>query len=210
MTHPSLKPILLHHSLRFAGDDVPFSRRATWCLSALSGRLVELSGDGASAVLTMATALVRDAQTQHEPVVWIFTHSLFYPPDVVRNGIDVSALLLIRVREIASLFRATDRVLRSGAFGLVVLDLEAHAAMPLPVQTRFSGLAEAHGCALLCLTRKPPNAPSLGSLISLHAMTERTRCGDGHFAVSLKASKDKRCGPGWTYHERYHGPAGVR
>ncbi|MGN6109088.1 MAG: hypothetical protein ACTHU0_28540, partial [Kofleriaceae bacterium] len=59
----------------------------SWGLSALRGRLVELSARGASATLTTAVDLVLEAQTASEPVAWVLsmcspTHGSFYPPDV--------------------------------------------------------------------------------------------------------------------------------
>ena len=40
-------------------------------LAELAGRLVELSGEGDSAVLTLAMSLVLDVQSEAEPVAWI-------------------------------------------------------------------------------------------------------------------------------------------
>lgn len=97
-----------------------------WGLEALRGRLVELSARGASATLTAAVALVHEAQRAGEPVAWILRGSgTFYPPDVADNGVDLAALVVIRTTSALSAARSAEQLLRSGAFGLIVIDLES-------------------------------------------------------------------------------------
>ncbi|HUJ62050.1 MAG TPA: recombinase A [Kofleriaceae bacterium] len=183
----------LHADARGAG-----AIDARWGLGALRGRLVELSARGASAVLTAAVELVIEAQSEGEPVAWLAPGTgTFYPPDVADSGVDLAALA-----------RAAERVLRSGAFGLVVLELGAPAELPTASQGRLVTLAQTHDAAVVCLTEKSPDAASLGSLISLRAEALRAR-GDGDFAITVRALKDKRRGPGWTHATRRRGPAGL-
>jgi recombination protein RecA len=106
--------------------------------------------------------------------------------------------------------RAADVLLRSGAFGLVVLDLGTGAAMPTPLQGRLVQLALKHDAAVVCLTEKQPAEASLGSLVSLRGQTVRRRSRDGHrFTCGITTLKDKRRGPGWTWREVRHGPEGL-
>lgn len=262
--HPPLPPHVRRGAGR--GDDVP-SNAATaaaaraaapspWSRDALAGRLVELSDTGGGAPLTMAVALVLDAQRRRETVAWITTReSVFFPPDVAESGVDLDALAVIRLpppeaweeasrarggrgtataarttssRTVsaartattaapragdhlaaAAAARAADRILRSGAFGLVVLDL-GRGDVTVGAQARLLGLAERHDAAVLCLTEKPAPAPSLSSLVSLRAGTERRRDGEGVFVCTLAALKDKRQPPGWSVEEVRRGPAGLR
>src|SRR5690242_11787216 len=103
---------------------------ARWSLGSMRGRLVELSARGASATLTAAVELVIEAQTQSEPVVWItFASGSFYPPDAADSGVDLNALVVVRVVDAISAARTAERLLRSGAFGLVVMDLAGHAEL---------------------------------------------------------------------------------
>ena len=99
------------------------SEEAEWGLAALRGRLVELSARGATATLTAAIGIVLEAQTASEPVAWVTTHGSFYPPDVADSGVDLAALVVVRVpgsRDAAVIAaRSAERLLRSGAFGLV-------------------------------------------------------------------------------------------
>lgn len=146
---------------------------AAWGLSALRGRLVELSARGATATLTAAIEIVAEAQAQGEPVVWFsLGASTFYPPDLVDSGIDLAALVVIRASDAMSLARSAERCLRSGAFGLVILDLgplQASAELSTQVQGRLVTLAQTHDAAVVCLTDKTEETASIGSLISLRA-----------------------------------------
>jgi len=181
-----------------------------WSRSELAGRLVELSSWGGGAPLTLAFELVLQAQREEEPVAWITGSSTFFPPDAARCGVDLDALPVIRVSDAPSAARAADKLLRSGAFGLVILDLGARALIPPALQTRLLGLASKHDAAVLFLTEKPGDAPSLGSLVSLRAQAVRSRTGEDRFSCEARVLKDKRRGPGWSHRELRHGPAGLR
>lgn len=180
-----------------------------WGLAALRGRLVELSARGANATLTTAIDLVLEAQVASEPVAWIMLHAgSFYPPDVADSGVDLAALVVIRVPDAIAAARAAERVLRSGAFGLVIMDLGAHAQdISMAHQGRLVTLAQAHDAAVVCITEKTADTASLGSLISLRAEAVRTR-GRDDFELTVRALKDKRRGPGWTKTIKARGPAG--
>src|SRR5262249_8957799 len=139
---------------------------AGWDLSQIVGRYVEISGSRATATLTLTFGLVLDAQKQGETVGWITsTESSFYPPDVAELGIDLASLVVVRVMSDA-IARAGEKLIRSGGFGLVVLDLGI-ADIPMPLQSRLTGLAHHHHAALVCITEKHDKISSLGSLVSL-------------------------------------------
>jgi recombination protein RecA len=184
---------------------------ARWGLAGLRGRLVELSARGASATLTAAFELVAEAQTQGEPVAWLaLASTTFYPPDVADSGVDLAALVVVRTPEVMGAARAAERVLRSGAFGLVVLDLAGSAAeLPMPVQGRLVTLAQTHDAAIVCLTEKAEDTSSIGSLVSLRAHALRLREREARFRVTIRALKDKQRGPGWSHTTERKGPAGL-
>src|SRR5690349_19912709 len=78
-----------------------------WGLEALRGRLVELSARGATATLTTAIELVLEAQQADEPVGWVtLGNATFYPPDVADSGVDLAALVVVRVHDIIAAARA--------------------------------------------------------------------------------------------------------
>jgi recombination protein RecA len=187
---------------------------ATWGLASLRGRLVELSARGASATLTTAMDIVVEAQTQHEPVAWLtLAAGTFYPPDVAECGVDLAALVVVRTHDAMAAARSAERLLRSGAFGLIVIDLGSGngAELSMQIQGRLVTLAQTHDAAVVCLTEKANDTASLGSLVSLRAEALRARGGPatGEFAVTVRVIKDKRRGPGWTQTLKRRGPAGL-
>lgn len=203
-------------------------RSACWGLTAMRGRLVEISGRGATAVLTTAAGIVVDAQTAGEPVVWVtLAHSTFFPPDLAASGVDLAALVVVRVADRATAMRAAERVLRSGAIGLVVIDLGAAGAelsqLKQPNQpnqmagaaatathARLITLAQQHDAAVVCLTEKTTEATSLGSLVSLRAEAMRKPATAGSdYLATIRVLKDKRRGPGFEAAEAVSGPAGM-
>lgn len=180
-----------------------------WSLAAIAGRFIEISTSVNAASLTLAFGLVREAQKQGEPVGWVTsTGSFFYPPDAAHGGIDLAALVVIRVLHAGVIPTAGEKLLRSGGFGLIVLDLET-ADIPVPLQSRLTGLAQHHHAALVCLTEKESKTFSLGSLVSLRAHAERQRSSESRFACRLRVLKDKRRGPTWSHEELCCGPAGL-
>jgi recombination protein RecA len=180
-----------------------------WTFPEIAGRFIEISASAGSASLTMAFGLVWQTQQQGEPVGWVTTtESFFYPPDVAHLGVDLSALAVIQVLDPASIPRAGEKLLRSGGFGLIVLDLGV-TDIAVPLQSRLTGLAQHHHTGLVCLTEKQSKTFSLGSLVSLRVHAERRRSSANRFACQLHVLKDKRRGPTWSHEELYHGPAGL-
>jgi recombination protein RecA len=185
------------------------------------GRLVEIARTADGAQMTMAVACVRQAQAQGEPVVWVQrAGGSLFPPDLADSGIDLDALLIVhvpnahagssaaqRVAAEHNLAKAAELLLRSGGFGLVVIDLTAVLAadanadcappqaksngLELAVQSRLLGLAREHRCQVLFLSERGSRGGSLGPLISLCIEPRRTRVGRGEFAVAPHARKDK-------------------
>jgi recombination protein RecA len=177
-------------------------------LPELSGRITEVSGHGASAVLSCAVGVVLDAQLRGEPVAWIAVGgSTFYPPDLAESGVDLDAVVVVRVRDLVTGARAAERLLRSGAFGLVVVDAagpgerdKAASDVPVPMGHlgRLHTLAQQHDAAVVVLTCKPTQSASLGSIISLRIDAVREGGMSGKpYGYKVNAIKDKRRGP-WS------------
>ncbi len=180
-----------------------------WAFREIAGRFVEISSSVASASLTMVFALIREAQELREPVGWVTSvEDFFYPPDVAQVGVDLAALAVIRLSRSENIPRAGEKLLRSGGFGVVVLDLGV-GDIPMPLQSRLTGLAHHHHTALICLTEKEQAMLSIGSLVSLRAQAVKRHAQENRFACALKAVKDKRRGPSWTYEICCSGPTGL-
>jgi recombination protein RecA len=123
--------------------------------------------------------------------------------------VDLASLPVIIVANALQAARAADWLLRSGAFGVVVLDLGHSCELRIPVQSRLVGLAKKHHSALLCLTKKRSEAASIGSLVSIRGEAGVTKTGFDRFTWEVKILKDKRRGPGWGYKEERSGVEGL-
>ena len=188
----------------------PRTETPLWSREQLAGRLCELSSISGAALLTSAFRLVLDAQLEGEPAAWIAAGTdTFFVPDAAENGVDLDALVVIRVPDAQSAGRAADRLLRSGAFGLIVMDLNSNRTISVPLQTRLVQQARTHDAALLCLTSKGRGAPSLGSMVSLRGQTSCRRLEVDRFQYQIEILKDKRHGPGWSHTEVCRGPDGL-
>lgn len=189
------------------------------CRAELAGRLSELSGQGNGAQLTFGMNLVLDAQREGEPTAWIVVGDrAFFPPDAARTGIDLDALAVIRAPRARAALSAAARLARSGAFGLIVIDLtggsfqkgRTQQHVPTAHLSRLVGLAQKNDTAVLFLTQKTNEQPSLDSLISLRGTVCRgDALGNGRFQCVMEAAKDKRRGPRWKHRTQCVGPAGL-
>jgi recombination protein RecA len=142
------------------------------------GQLLELSGHTPGKLSTAARLIAR-AQAEGEPVAWIGARDAasFYPPDFAHVGVELSSLVVVRMPvEPGShaLLRASEVLLRSGAFGLVVIDFGSRGVPrgELSWQTRLSGLVRKHDARMVLLTGSAEDVPSLGPLIGLRVTPE--------------------------------------
>jgi recombination protein RecA len=147
-----------------------------------SGRLTELSGHRTSARTTTAVSFVCHAQAQGNLVAWVQPEDgPLYPPDLKAAGVDLGSLVCVHVPRRAGpsgLTKATELLLRSGAFGLVVLDLtEGAPARPEQWQGRLGGIVRERGAGLVLLTEKRADSSSLGPLVGLRVEPRRERIG---------------------------------
>jgi len=214
---------------------------ASFVSLAAPGKLIEVSGGVAGARLTTAVALVRQAQLEGETTAWIQpVGGPLFPPDLADSGVDLDALIVVHIPEdrgSAGIARAAELLLRSGGYGLCVLDLSAppppradasaapqpaqHVPENMPVrscprglygsawQARLAGLARAHGCRVVLLTRGSARRDSLGPMVGLRLQPRRERRGSGLFAVDPAVLKHKGALPRPAACELRRGPWGL-
>ncbi len=197
---PALAEVLAHPALVRLGGGAPYpapEQAPAWSWAELSGRLCELGPGREPAVLSAAAALVRDAQRRGEPAAWVTVGAdLVYPPDLAAGGIDLARLPVVRAADCATAGRAADLLLRSGAYGLVVLDLMAggpRATLAAPLQSRLSQLARRHDAAVLCL-RRPPRDPQVPPEDAPRGGVGDATCG----GVGDAARGGRRAAPAWA------------
>jgi recombination protein RecA len=175
------------------------------------GRLSELSGGRSCGRTTLAVSLMIQAQLDDEPVAWVqLEDGSLYPPDLADSGIDLDALVVLRIPRRAGahgLSKAAEMLLRSGAFGLVVVDLTAGAPRGDAWQSRLSAMARKHGSRVILLS-DGDDSVSLGSMVALRVTPERERRAPGRFAVEQRIMKDK-LGGGALAAERRRAPWGL-
>lgn len=173
----------------------------------LRGQMTELATDCGQAGVTQAVELMAQAQAQGEPVAWIGPRSsLFYPPAVQAWGVDWSGLALICLDDEREGARAADRLLRSGGFGLVIVDLPGLVSLPAPLLGRLQRLAKAQDSALVFLTYKWRGAPSLSPLIPLRVQVSWRSVDPWRLSAHLEVVKDKYWGPSGELWREYEGP----
>lgn len=202
------------------------------------GRLLELSGDTEGAIATARTSaavrVLRDAQRAGETAAWIQPRGgALYPPDLAACGIDLDALLVVHVPPAGdpsaqsrqpsvqphALCKAAELLLRSGAFGIVIVDF-THGAPPSgreAWQGRLLGLARQHSSHVVLLTEKPATSDSLGTLIGARVEPRRVResstdarLGAGAFALEHALLKNKSGATMHVQREHRRGPWGMR
>ena len=196
--------------VRFATYQNTGQANPSWGYQQLCGRLVEISGIGAVASITAAVGLIADAQKQGELVAWIgMGAGIFFPPDVVSNGVDIEALAVIRSPNASGSARIANYLIRSRAFGLVVIDFTSDAKISMALQGRLATLAQKSGTAVVGITKTASMYPSIGSMVSLRIEILRQRVEFDRFHCQVNVLKDKRCGPGWKHMEVMCGPVGL-
>jgi recombination protein RecA len=127
--------------------------------------------------------------------------------------------LFVKVADLVAGCRAAERLLRSGAFGLVVVDAAgdvssgnpaSDAVVPMGNLGSLHGLAQAHDAAVVVLTMKKAQAPSMRSIVSLRVEAAREGGGGMPFGNKVSALKDKRRGPWCLPLTELRPPPGVK
>ncbi len=207
-------------------DTLPqFLSPRRWSVDYLAGKLAELRSAAAPAVLTAGMNLVLKAQTGLETAVWVTsTESIFFPEDAQTWGVDLDAMAVVRVPGAAAMLQASDKLIRSGAFGLIILDFVSPLPSPMgkgdskpgapghvsfAQQARFLGLAKKHQTALVFLTSTHSPLSGASSLVSLRGEVGRRHADTDIYKVRIHILKDKQHGPGWHHEERCLGPDGL-
>ena len=181
-----------------------------WHPAELAGRLCELAADPHGVHLTLACALIRSFQQAAEPAAWVTaSRATFFPPDAAHAGVDLAALPVVTVPGPEAVLSVAERLTRCGAFGLIVLELGTHLAVPAALLGRLARLARRHDTALLCLTT-PEAETTLGSLVALRGRGFRTATRHpGYFHCGIRVLKDRRHGPGGALAVPCHAPYGM-
>jgi recombination protein RecA len=160
-----------------------------------AGRIVELCAGPDSAQTSVAAMVLKEVQGEGDPVAWVIPRGGgLFPPDLAAAGLDLDALVVVHVPpdDSAAAPKAAELILRTGAFGALVLDL-SRGAVPRGTawQPRLLGLAREHGTRVLVLSPSGAARASLGPLVSLRWSVRRIRVESGRFQLESRILKDK-------------------
>ena len=178
----------------------------SWKYDNLVGILAEISEEAPSGAVSFAVEIIAEAQALNEPVAWVAgTESIFFPPDLLERGIDLSALTVVRAGGETESLTAAEWLVRSGTIGLVIVDAEGPWNVTDSSLGRILKVAERNLCAVIFLTRKRREDPSLGSRISLRGCVMRS----DPSTANIYTIKDKRSNLSSQQTRHYHGPSGM-
>ncbi|NVB41226.1 hypothetical protein G6O69_25530 [Pseudenhygromyxa sp. WMMC2535] len=200
------------------------------------GRLVELCGEARTSA---AASILSQIQRSGETSAWVQPGpGSLYAPDLADAGVDIEALVVVHVppaspsrrgpganaspqsgpRGPAGQCRAAELLLRSGAFGLVILDFAGAEPRGSDAwQGRLLGLARQHESRVLILRDASAAHPSLGPLIGLRVASHLEPAADEPgFVARTRRSwlvhevlKNKSGGPLSPHRELLRGPWGL-
>jgi recombination protein RecA len=164
----------------------------------------------AGASISAALSLLLEAQRDGEPVAWVTTRaSLFYAPDASLNGLDVEAISVVRAADAREAARAAERLLRSGGFGAVVLDLDDDSDVADALAVRLAQLARLHDAVVVAMVYGRKTG-AFGAHASLRVAVERSRIAAGRFVrgVQIERARGGLSSAPWL--EEVDGPPGLR
>jgi recombination protein RecA len=159
------------------------------------GKLVEISGVYCTARMTAAVSIVLQAQREGETTAWVQAKGgALFPPDLSESGVDLDSLVIVHVAfesDVYPMAKVAEWLLRSGGFGLVILDLTGKTQPLTQVawQGRLLSLAREHHSRVVCLTDN--QGGSLGPLVALRIEVQRFRIGPGLFSIRPQFLKNK-------------------
>ena len=202
---PADLPVFRAASLGAAGDG---AGRGSWHFDNLIGLVAEISEEVPSGAVTVAADIIVEAQCRNEPVAWVAgTDSIFFPPDFHERGIDLSAVSVIRAGGEAESLMAAEWLIKSGAWGLVIVDVDCQWNISDASLFRIQKVAGRNLCAAVFLTRKRCHDPSLGSGIALRGCVSSS--GSGPFIVDVLTIKDRRFHSSSRRRRQYNGSSGM-
>jgi recombination protein RecA len=189
-------------------------RPQSFDMAGLSGRVVEFSSWHQPACVSLSALFILECQKLKRGRAWIVPGnsadaSVFYPPDIISAGIDCSSLPILKAESAVDGFGLTERLLRSGGFGIVVLDLYAEKNQKRYSLGRLHNIAQRHDGLVLCLTRSQPGHPSLDPMVFVHVHVSVQSIGRNRNRLSAVIQKDKTGSPGKCLEWIYESPPGL-
>jgi len=174
------------------------------------GHILEISGPASSGKSTLAFGACLSLLQQGKVVAWVDTQG-FWPLAGLEAQCALEKLLVLRVRDGMTALRACFILLSCrGAASAVVLTLPAGFAPAETNLLKLQRLAEQAHTALVFVTERKPQAPSLGACVALRLCVHRSRRGQAAPVTVVEVARHKK-GPNWGRVEaRFRGPDRLR
>lgn len=158
-----------------------------------NGRVVELSAAVPQGRLTLAAQFVVATQRAGEASAWVQPEGAgLFPPDLAAAGVRLDDLVVVHTPrgDPSAVARASELLLRSGGFGLVVMDLVAATPRGESWIVRLGGLARHHDARVVLLTSHAASQPSSGALVAVRIEPRRTFAA-GAFVIDPTVLRDR-------------------
>ena len=160
-----------------------------------------------SGATSFAAELIVEAQAREEPVAWIAgCRSIFYPPDFAASGVDLDGVAVVWAKGTVESAFAVDLLLRSGSFGLIIVDLGTDWRISDSALGRLARLAELNTCAVVFLTTKHRDEQSLGSMIAVRGSVSS----EPPLSSAIRIIKNKHGVTGAVVRRSFDAPPGMR
>lgn len=172
-----------------------------------TGQVVELSGAASSGKATLAFSACLRALDAGRACAWIGSPERFCPLAALESGADLERLLVVHAEGGLAQLRAAQTILACpGAVAVLVVDAPPGFRPKSAQLVKLQRLAERSGTALVFVSERVGEEPSLGSIVSLRLHLSRPRFG----ALRARVLRHKGGATGQSVEEPVHGPDRLR
>ena len=174
------------------------------------GQILEISGGASSGKSTLAFGMCRALLAQGKAVAWIDPTRRWAPLAALEAGLPLDLLLVARVGDGMAALRAAHLLLSCrGAVAAVVATLPPGFTPADSNLVKLQRLAAQGQVALVLLTERPPQGPSLSPTVALRLCVRREWRGAAAVCV-VEVARHKRGPNRVAVEEPAHGPDRLR
>lgn len=175
------------------------------------GQLIEICGRSSSGKSSLAMALCMGVMEAGQTAAWIDVSGQLCPLAAVEAGLPVDRFLVVKLGTMRSVMRAARILLgSSGAVGMLVVEIPPGLKRSqLPRERELVGLqrlAERSGTAVVLVSERGADEPSLGAIVTMRLYAERIAEPTGNGPAAVRSMSGGRMRLGVLRNKR--GPSG--